>query len=78
MQNRAKEIAADYLSGMFRTVKVTADDMYIVWFCKTLQNWKTLVSTDVIHGIYFEITHNGDKNETYVDVYAKSKNYVVK
>ena len=52
--------------------------MYIVWFCKTLQNWKALVSTDVINGVYWEVTHNGDKNETYVDTYTKSSNVCVK
>ena len=26
----------------------------------------------------FEITHNGDKNETYIDVYKKRDNFVIK
>lgn len=58
--------------------KITEDDVYIVWLCKTLQNNKALVSTTVSDGMYYEITHNGDKNETYVDVYKKWENYVVK
>ena len=60
------------------TNEVLAEEMYIVWFCKTLQNWKALVSTDVISGVYWEVTHNGDKNETYVDTYNKSSNICVK
>ena len=60
------------------TNEVLAEEMYIVWFCKTLQNWKTLVSTDVINGVYWEVTHNGDKNETYVDTYTKSSNLCIK
>lgn len=24
--------------------KITTDKMFIVWFCKTLQNWKAIVS----------------------------------
>lgn len=60
------------------TNEVLAEGMYIVWFCKTLQNWKALVSTDVINGVYWEVTHNGDKNETYVDTYFKSRNVCVK
>ena len=28
--------------------------------------------------MYYEITHNGDKNETYVDAYKKWENFVVK
>ena len=52
-------------------------DVFVVWQCKTLQNNKALVSTDMHDGVYFEITHNGDKNETYVDVYKKQENFVV-
>jgi hypothetical protein len=47
------------------------DEVYIVWFSKTLQNWKALVSTTLLDGMYYELTHNGDKGETYVDVYKK-------
>ena len=60
------------------TNEVLAEEMYIVWFCKTLQNWKALVSTDVINGVYWEVTHNGDKNKTYVDTYFKSSNVCIK
>ena len=39
---------------------------------------KALISTTVSDGMYYEITHNGDKNETYVDAYKKWENFVVK
>ena len=58
--------------------QITVDDVYMVWFCKTLQNWKALVSTTFYDGMYYEITLNGDKNEIYVDCYEKWENYVVK
>ena len=58
--------------------QITEDDVFIVWACKTLQNNKALVSTTVSDGMYYEITHNGDKQETYVDVYKKWENVVVK
>lgn len=57
---------------------ITPDDVYIVWYCKTLQNHKALVSTNVSDGMYYEITNNGDKNETYFDAYKKWQNFVVK
>jgi hypothetical protein len=53
------------------------DDVYIVWFSKTLGNWKALVSTDVIHGFYWEVTHNGAKQETYLDTYRKLDNIAI-
>ena len=61
-----------------RETKITEADVFTVWSCKTLQNNKALVSTTVSDGMYYEITHNGDKKETYVDAYKKWENFVVK
>ena len=58
-------------------IQITTDDVFIVWICKTLQNNKALVSTTLSDGMYYEITHNGDKNETYVDAYKKWENFVI-
>lgn len=73
-----KETIRDYANKhLDKTDKteITTDDVYIVWFCKTLQNWKALVSTTLSDGMYYELTHNGDKNETYVDAYKKWENF---
>lgn len=49
--------------------------MFVVWSCKTLQNYKALLSTTVSgDGIYVEFTYNGDKQEMYMDVYHKIAN----
>ena len=77
MQERAKQIVADYFNqhvDVTDGTQITTDDVFIVWFCKTLQNWKALVSTTVPDGVYYEVTHNGDKGETYLDVYKKWEN----
>lgn len=57
--------------------KICEEDVFVVWSCKTLQNNKALISTTVSDGMYYEITHNGDKQETYVDVYKKWENLLV-
>lgn len=57
--------------------ELTPNDFYVVWFAKTLQNWKALISTDAVKGHYWEVTHNGDKKETYVDTYLKEDNVVI-
>ena len=50
-------------------------NVFAVWCCKTLQNYKCLVSTTVTgDGIYAEYTYNGDKQELYEDVYKKIQN----
>ena len=59
------------------TVELTENDIYIVWFSKTLQNWKALLSTDLHDGLYYEVTYNGDKHSAYVDTYKKQDNTVV-
>ena len=77
MQEKAKQLVLDYFNehvDKTDNVELTLDDIYVVWFCKTLQNWKALVSTNVPDNMYYEITYNGDKKETYVDVYRKWDN----
>lgn len=75
----AKKVVADLMTELeFGTEDVRPEDVYIVWFCKTLQNWKALLSSDVVNtGIYFEVTFNGDKGELYLDFYEKSINRAI-
>lgn len=54
--------------------KIKPEDVYVVWFCKTLQNWKALCSTDIPDGMYYEVTYDGDKDVAYVDAYKKWDN----
>lgn len=49
-------------------------EVYIVWKCKTLQNWKYLISSSLSDGMYYEMTYNGDKKEWYLDAYKKFEN----
>lgn len=56
-------------------VVIDLSNVFIVWSCKTLQNYKCLASTTVSGcGIYVEYTYNGDKQELYEDVYKKIAN----
>lgn len=72
----AKSFAAKALSEVHKE-SVSDNDVFIVWFCKTLQNWKALISTRLFDtSDYVEVTFNGDDNETYVDVYSKNINIV--
>ena len=78
---KAKEIVKNYANAHIDktdNVIIDADDVYIVWFCKTLQNWKALVSTTLPDGMYYEVTFNGDKNEVYLDAYKKFENRCIK
>ena len=81
MQEKARQIVRDYFNShvdVTDSVQISMEDVYVVWFSKTLQNWKALVSTTVLDNKYYELTYNGDKGETYVDVYVKLENVVIK
>lgn len=80
MLSRAKKLVVNYFNNWVDktdNTKITMDDVFVVWFCKTLQNWKALVSTDISDGMYYEVTHNGDKGETYLDAYKKWENVCI-
>lgn len=53
------------------------DEIRLVWFCKTLQNWKALVITTLPDEHLYEVTYNGDTNEAYLDAYVKEENVVI-
>ena len=76
-----KNLVADYTNELIAensTLQVSPDDVYVVWFCKTLQNWKALASTTLVDGMYYELTLNGDKQEIYLDAYKKFENRAIK
>ena len=78
---KSKQIVVDYFNSHADKPdqkQIAQDDVYVVWYCKTLQNHKALLSTTVSDGMYYEITYNGDKQETYVDAYKKWENFVVR
>lgn len=58
-------------------VTFSESEVYIVWFAKTLQNWKALVSTTLPDGMYYEVTFDGDKNTVYLDAYKKFDNQAI-
>lgn len=77
MQLIAKQVVVDYFNSRVDKTdnkQITLEDVFIVWFSKTLQNWKALVSTTVSDGMYYELTYNGDKKELYLVAYKKWEN----
>ena len=80
-QELAVKTVVDYFNNRVEKTdnkQITADDVYIVWLCKTLQNHKALLSTNVSDGMYYELTYNGDKKELYFDAYKKWENRCIK
>ena len=78
MDNSAINIVRGYISEhLDKSDAIPNFDVYIVWKCKTLQNWKYLVSSTLPDGMYYELTYNGDKYEWYLDAYKKFENKVI-
>lgn len=79
MDQKAIEIVLAYINNhLDKTDNIPDFDIFIVWKCKTLQNWKYLISSTICDGMYYELTYNGDKKEWYLDAYKKFENKVIK
>ena len=75
MEEKALEIVRQYAyDHIDKTDDIPEFSVFTVWKCKTLQNWKFLISTTLPDGMYYEITYNGDKHEWYLDAYKKFEN----
>lgn len=68
---RVNEYAIEHLD---KSDEIPNFDVFVVWYSKTLQNHKALLSTSLLDGMYYECTYNGDKKELYFDAYKKFEN----
>ena len=79
MREKALEIVKDYAEKhLDKSDQEIYFNVYVVWQCKILQNWKFLISTSLFDGMYYEVTYNGDKEEWYLDAYKKFENVCIK
>jgi hypothetical protein len=77
--DRAKALVHRYVVDHLNKSDPTVDfDVYVVWFSKTLQNWKALVSTTLPDKMYYEVTYDGDLGQAYLDAYVKIDNVCIK
>lgn len=80
-QDKARRIVFDYVKPRLEItdthITFKPEDVYVVWFCRTLQNWKAMLSTTFPDGMYYEVTYDGDRHVSYVDSYKKWNNVAV-
>ena len=75
MDKTAVKLVSDYIKEhLDKSDKTQEFEVYIVWKCKILQNWKYLLSSTLPDGMYYELTYDGDKNRWYLDAYKKFEN----
>ena len=70
--SKAIDIVADYTDEhLDKTNNQTDYTVFVVWYCKTLQNFKAMLSTTLPDGMYY-------KDEIYLDAYKKFENRAIK
>ena len=75
MIEEAKSIVREYIESHIDHTNPDAEStIFVVWQCQILQNFKCLISTTLPHGMYFELTYDGEKKAWYFDVYRKVEN----
>ena len=83
IENDMEMVASGIVAGYIKDHLDKSDgeayfEVYVVWKCKALQNWKFLISSSLRDGMYYELTYNGDKDEWYLDAYKKFENRCIK
>ena len=72
MDNKAIDIVRKYIvDHLDKSDNMPEFEVFVVWKCKALQNWKHMLSSTLLDGMYYEMTYNGDKNKWYLDAYKK-------
>ena len=62
----AKKAVVDYFNSHKEITdegRLTPEDVYVVWLCKTIQNKKALLSTTVRNDMYYETKNKEEKNK---------------
>lgn len=75
MDKTVVKLVSDYIKEhLDKSDKIPEFEVYIVWKCKILQNWKYLLSSTLSDGMYYELTYDGNNKRWYLDAYKKFEN----
>lgn len=81
MFEKMRKVVYDYVVShldVTDNINFTLDDVYFIWTCKTLKNWKAVISTILPDGMIYECTYNGENGELYLDAYKKFENKCIR
>lgn len=74
-ETAAKQLVIGYiLKHLDKSDPPVKFNVYIVWSCYILGNYKFLLSSTLHDGMYYEVTYNANKHEYYLDAYKKFEN----
>lgn len=78
LRNIAKhEVVKKANSNLLKGAKINLGNVYIVWQCWILGNWKALLSTTVDDGRYYEFTYDVRIDKAYLDVYKQEEQVII-
>jgi hypothetical protein len=77
---KCKDIVKERIGNRFSDASGAVEnfEVFVVWSCKTLQNNKAILSATIKGAPLYELTHNGNKGEIYIDTYVKESNECIK
>lgn len=80
-QLKAKMLVANYFNETsdrrYERRILTVDQIRVVWFSETLQNWKAVLVTSLPDGILYEVTHDGERGVCFVEIYQLKDQFEV-
>lgn len=77
-EDKAKQLVVQYiLKHLDKSDVPVKFNVYIVWSCYILGNYKMLLSSTLYDGMYYEVTYNVNKHEYYLDAYKKFENMCI-
>ena len=77
-EDKAKQLVGQYIIKHLDKSDASVDfDVYIVWSCYILGNYKMLLSSTLHDGMYYEVTYNANNHECYLDAYKKFENLCI-
>ena len=80
-QERACQLVFDYVKARLEKtdthITFGIDEVFVVWACYILGNWKVLISTTLPDAMYYEVTCDGAKEKYYIDAYKKWENVAI-
>lgn len=73
---RVQRFVASDINSHFKelvSIQVKPTDVYVLYFHRVLNHWKTVVSTYALEGIYYEITYDGGLDVAIANVYTRRR-----
>lgn len=70
---KAVRLAYSYMKSEDAPHSLQREDVFVIWYCKTLENWKAVISAPYPGAPLIEVTYSGKNKDTNLDIYKKTE-----